>query len=111
MFRSFEDVQRLGRENLERAGESLAVVSDGLRAMAADTADYTRKSFETSAASVEKLAAAATLEKAVEIQREFVRASYQDFISHSARFGGLLTDIAKESVKPYEGLLSRAAGK
>jgi hypothetical protein len=79
--------------------------------MAADTADYTRKSFETSAASVEKLAAATTLEKAVEIQREFVRASYQDFISHSARFGGLLTDIAKESVKPYEGLLSRAAGK
>jgi hypothetical protein len=111
MFRSLEDVQRLGRENLELAGKSLAVVSDGLRAMAADTADYTRKSFETSAASVERLAAAATLEKAVEIQGEFIRASYQDFISHSARFGGLLTDIAKATIKPYEGLLSRAAGK
>jgi hypothetical protein len=111
MFRSFEDVQRLGRENLELAGKSLAVVSDGLRAMAADTADYTRKSFETSAASVEKLASATTLEKAVEIQGEFVRASYEDFITHSARFGSFLTDIAKESFKPYEGLLSRAAGK
>jgi len=79
--------------------------------MAADTADYTRKSFETSAASAEKLAAATTLEKAVEIQGEFMRRSYEDFVAHSARFGGFLTDLAKESFKPYEGLLSRAAGK
>jgi hypothetical protein len=111
MLRSFEDVQRLGRENLEIAGKSLAVVSDGLRAMVADTADYTRTSFETSAASVEKLASATTLEKAVEIQGEFMRTSYQNFVAHSARFGSFLTDIAKEGFKPYEGLLSRSARK
>ena len=111
MFRSFEDVERLGRENLDLAGKSFAAMSDGLRAMSADTADYTRKSFETSAASMRRLVAAKSLDQAVEVQTDFARATYQDFVSHSTKVGACLTDVVKETFKPFEGLLSRAAGK
>jgi hypothetical protein len=111
MFKSFEDVQKLGQENLELAGKSLAAMSEGLRALAADTADYTKKSFEMSAVTLEKLASVRSIDKAVEVQADFARATYQGFVSHSARFGEFLTDLTKESMKPFEGLLSRASSR
>jgi hypothetical protein len=111
MLKSLEDVQRLGQQNFELAGKSLSAMSEGLRALAADTADYTKKSFEMSAVNLEKLASVRSLDKAVEVQVDFARATYQDFVSHSARLGEFLTDVTKESMKPFEGLLSRASGR
>lgn len=108
MFQSFDDVQRAGRESLELAGKSVAALSDGLRAFAGDTADYTKKTFETSASSLEKLAGAASLDQAVEVQKEFARSSYRDFVSQSAKLGELFTNLAREGFKPFEGILSRS---
>ena len=107
MFQSIDDVQKLGKENLDLAGKSFAAVSKGLQAIAADTADYTKKSFETSSATFEKLAGAKSFDKAVEIQTEFARSAYEGFVAQTTKFGELVTNIAKESYKPFEGIMTK----
>ena len=49
-----------------------------------------------------------TLDKAVEIQTAFVKGSYDSLVSQSTKMGSLYSTLATETIKPYEGLLSKA---
>jgi hypothetical protein len=111
MFKSFEEVQKFGKDQLDVAASSATAVSKGLQTLAADAADYGRKSFETSTATFDKLIGAKSLDKAFEIQTEFARAAYEGFVAQTAKVGDLFTDIAKESYKPFEGLLAKASAR
>ena len=107
MFKSFEDVQKFSKDNLGVATESYNAVAKGIQAIATDAADYTKKSFETSTAAYEKLVGVKTLDKAVEIQSEFARTAYEAYVAQASKIGAALTNLAKDSFKPFEGALSR----
>jgi hypothetical protein len=109
MVKSIEDVQKLGKDNMEAAMNSLGAVSKGLQAIAVEAADYSKKSFEQVAATAEKLVGAKSLEKAVEVQSEFVKSAYEGFVSQAARFGELYADLAQLTYKPFEGYVSKVA--
>jgi hypothetical protein len=47
---------------------------------------------------------AKSLEKAVEMQTEYVRTAYEGFVAHATKIGGLYADLAKELYKPIEGI-------
>jgi hypothetical protein len=50
---------------------------------------------------------AKSLEKAVEVQSEFVKSAYEGFVSQAARFGALYADLAQVTYKPFEGYVSK----
>jgi phasin family protein len=107
MMKNFDDVQKLGKDNMDVAMKSFGAVSKGFQAIAAEVADYSKKSFEDSTAAMEKLLGAKTLEKAVEVQSEFVRSSYEGFVAEATKIGELYADLAKESYKPFEGIIGK----
>jgi hypothetical protein len=49
-----------------------------------------------------------TLDKAVEIQTAFVKGAYDSLVSQTAKMSALYSALATETMKPYEGLLSKA---
>jgi hypothetical protein len=109
MVKNIEDVQKLGKDNMDAAMNSLGAMSKGLQAIAAEAADYSKKSFEQVAATAEKLVGAKSLEKAVEVQSEFVKSAYEGFVSQAVRFGELYADLAQLTYKPFEGYVSKVA--
>ncbi len=111
MAYGFEDIQRLQKEQLDTAMKSFGAYNKGLQAIAVEIADYSKKSFEEGAATVEKLFAARTVDKAVEIQSAFARQSYEGVVAELTKLGELYVDLAKESVKPYEGVLAKVTPK
>jgi hypothetical protein len=111
MFQSIDDVQKFSRENVELVTKSLNAMSHSVQMLAADTADYTRKSVAQSTAAAEKLIGAKSLDKAVEIQSAFAKESYQGFIAHATKMGEVVTNLARESYKPFEGMLSRSSSR
>jgi len=48
-----------------------------------------------------------SLDKAVEAQTEFARSAYETFVAESQKIVGLYSDLAKQTFKPYEGLVSK----
>jgi hypothetical protein len=48
-----------------------------------------------------------SLDKALEAQTEFARSSYETFVAESQKIAGLYTDLAKQTFKPYEGLVAK----
>ena len=109
MLKNFEDFQKLGKDNMDTCMKQFGTVSKGWQAIATEIADYSKKSFEESSAYVEKLLGAKSLEKAIELQSEYVKTAYEGFVAEATKMGELYTDLAKESYKPLEGMIAKVA--
>ncbi len=107
MLQNFDDVQKLGKDNLDLAMKSFGSVSKGVQAIAVEVADYSKKSFEEGTAAAEKLFGAKTLDKAVEIQSDYFKNAYESFVAQATKIGELYADLAKETYKPYESLIGK----
>jgi phasin family protein len=95
-----EDIQSYGKEHLE-------TVQSGFHAIASAYGEYTKKSFEDTKSFVEKLSGVKSIDKALEAQTEFARASYETFVAETQKIAGLYSDVAKQTFKPFEGLISK----
>jgi hypothetical protein len=108
MMKNFDDIQKIGKDNMDVAMKSFGTVSKSWQAIAAEVVDYSKKSFEDSTAAMEKLFGAKTLEKAFEVQADYVKSTYEGFVSEATKLGDLYSDLAKETYKPFEGLINKA---
>ena len=55
----------------------------------------------------EKLARAKGIDRAMEVQAEYLKSAYAHFIAHATRLGELYVDLAK-SYRPVENALAKA---
>jgi len=108
MAAQFEDFQKLAKDNVDLAVKSFGATSKSVQAIATEFADYSKKAFEQGSAVAEKLAAAKTLDKAVEIQSDYMKSAYESFVAYASKVGELYTSLAKETVKPYEAIVAKA---
>ena len=102
-----EDFQSYGKEQFEQCVASATSMQHGLQAIASAYGDYTKKSFEDTRSYVEKLSGVKSLDKAIEVQTEFAKSAYENFIAESQKIAGLYTDLAKQTFKPLEGVIAK----
>jgi hypothetical protein len=108
IMKSFEDMQKFGRDNAESTMKSLGALQRSVQAIAVEMADYSKKAFEDGAAATEKLFGAKSLEKAVEVQSDYFKTAYEGLVSRSAKCGELYSDLAREVYKPFESYVNKA---
>jgi phasin family protein len=102
-----ENIQQYGKDHLETVVASATTVQNGLQAIASAYGDYTKKSFEDTKSFVEKLSGVKSLDKAIEAQTEYAKSAYETFVAESQKIAGLYTDLAKQTFRPYEGLVAK----
>jgi hypothetical protein len=110
MQQQFDQIQKFGQDNLDAVVKAFGAVSKGTQTIAVEVADYARKSFEQGTATLEKLVGAKTLDKAIEIQTDYLKSAYEGFVAQSTKIGELYTAVARDAFKPYEGLVAKPAG-
>ena len=76
--------------------------------LAVEATDYAKKSFETGTATLEKLAGVKTLDKAIEIQTDYVKTAFEGAVAQMTKMGELYAAIAKDAYKPFEGIVAKA---
>ena len=106
-----DQTNKFGKESMEKAMESFGAWTKNAQAIASNVADYSKKSFEDSAAAWEKLMSAKSLEKAMAVQGEYMKSSYEDFVAQSTKLGELYVDLAREAYKPFEGVATASGMK
>lgn len=97
-----EDVYRIDEDSMDLALTSFGAWTKGAQAIAVEFVDYAKKSAERSAAAWEKLLGAKSLEKAMEVQSEYMKSAYEDFVAEATTLGELYVDLAKEAYKPFD---------
>jgi phasin family protein len=104
---STDDMQKFGKGSMDMAMTAAGAWSKAAQAVAVEFVDYTKKSAESSAAAWEKLIGAKSLEKALEVQTEYLRSSYEDFVAEATKLGELYADLTRQAYRPFEGALAK----
>ena len=104
-----EDMQKFGKTGMDMALHSLGAWTKGAQAIAVEVGDYSKKSAECTATAWEKLMGVKNLETAAEVQSQYLKSSYEDFVAEATKLGELYVDLAKEAYKPFDGAFVKAA--
>ena len=105
MIKPFDDMQKLSQTNVDTAMKLFGEWNKGWQAIAAEMSDYTKRSFEEGTAAFEKLIGAKSVEQAVEIQTNYARRAYDEYMHQVSKIGGMYASLAKEAYKPVERAL------
>jgi phasin family protein len=102
MVANFDSVQQFGKEHFEAVSAAATAVTKGWQSIAAETTDYSKKSFEKSRVLAEKLIAVKKIDEAVALQTDFAKSAYEDFLAEATKLGEMYAALTKEAFKPIE---------
>ena len=103
-----ENVMTTGLDNTQQAGNGqlngvdFSSFSTTLQAIFTEGADYTKKAVESRLALGEKLLGAKSFETVIQIQSEYAKAAYADFVAQATKMGELHSNLAKAAFSPAE---------
>lgn len=103
----FDEINKFGKSFVDSGLKSFAAVSKNAQAIAVETTEYGKKSFEAGATTLERVMTSGSLEKALEIQVDYARQAYEGFVSEATKLGSLYADLAKEAYGPFEAMVSK----
>jgi phasin family protein len=92
--------ENAGKTAFDMALNALGVWAKGAQTVTIEVIDYTKKSAESSAAAWEKLVGAKTLDGAFEVQSDFARSAYEQFVTEAAKLGEIYVEFAREAYAP-----------
>jgi hypothetical protein len=80
----------------------------GLHTIATAYGDYTKKSLEETRSLVQKLSEVRSLDKALEVQTEFAKRTFDNFVAESQKMRELYGKLARQTFKPLEGFVTKS---
>ena len=86
------------------ATASVDIFFIGFQAIANAYREYTMRSLEETACFVEKFTAVRSVDKAIEVQSEFAKQAYANFLTQSERICGLYGEWTQQFFRPLEKL-------
>jgi hypothetical protein len=102
-----DDMQKHSKIHVDSTMKAWNQASKGIQALAAETAEYSKKSFEEGCAAFEKLRGAKSLETVIEIQTAHAKTAYEGFVEQATKMGEIYMNLAKETSKSFENLLPK----
>jgi len=90
-----------------KSGISFGEVNEGLQAIAAEVAGYSKKSFEDGTRAFEQLLGAKSFEQVIEIQSQYARMAHEAYVPELSKLGEMYAGLTRNAYKPVE----RAAAK
>jgi hypothetical protein len=109
MVKSMDEVQQFGKDGVDATMKAFGAWSKSWQAIAVELTDYSKKVFEQGTAATEKLISAKSIDKAFEVQSDYIKNSYESFVAEATKLSQLYADLAKETYKPFEGQFGKFA--
>jgi phasin family protein len=107
----FEDFQKFSKQQLDTASAVASTMTKGIQEIAAESTEYSKKTFAANSAVVEKLLGAKSVETAIQIQTEFAKSAYEGFVAQSTKMNEMLVKLAGETFKPVQTAFAAVQAK
>jgi hypothetical protein len=105
-----DGIQKYGKEQFEAATAATNSIVKAIQLIASESADYSKKSFESGSAFMEKLLGAKSYDSAIQLQSEYWKSSYAGFIAQATKMSELYSTLAKEAFRPIESAFAKVSG-
>ena len=107
MPNNVDEMQQLRKDSMDAATKSFGAMSRCFQAIATEVANYSKRSLEDHMSAMEKLMTAQSPEKAMEVQTEYVKSTYEAFVGQATKIAELYADLGKECYKPFVGIIGK----
>jgi hypothetical protein len=107
MYQAFETAQETAKKNLDIATKSFGTASKSIQDISTETTNYAKKAFEHGSSTIETLVSAKSVEKALELQADYAKSAYENFVAYATKVGSMVSDLSKEAIKPVEAAVSK----
>jgi hypothetical protein len=104
-----EEYQKLSKEGFDAAVRSFAEVNKGFQALTAEVNDYSNKAFEDGCRAWEQLVGAKSFDRAFEIQSQYAKEAYDNYIAEVSKLGEMYASLARNAYKPVEQAVAKKA--
>ncbi|WP_454849323.1 phasin family protein [Rhizobium binxianense] len=99
---NFDDASRRSKEAVDTMLKNYSDTAKGFQAIATETAEYSKKSFQDAVTHFEALTGVKSFEAAFELQTSYAKAAYEAYVAEATKLGEMYADLAKNVYKPYE---------
>jgi hypothetical protein len=97
-----DDLQKFGKDNYDALLRSYSEWSKGFHAIGARVTDYSKQAFEDAARAFEKLVGAKSLESVIEIQSQYAKKAYDNWVTEASKLGEMYAAVARDAYKPVK---------
>ena len=108
MMFKFDEASVYGKDAMDKALKSFSNSSKGFQAIASETADYSKKSFEASIAHFQNLMGVKSFESAVELQTSYAKSAVEGYMAEMTKLGEMYAGLAKEVYEPAKSAVVAA---
>jgi hypothetical protein len=102
-----EEFQKAGKNNYEAMVRSYGELNKGFQAIAARWVEFSKRSFEDASRTWEQLLGTKSVEHAMEIQTNYAKRAYENWMSELSKIGELYSSTARDAYKPVEKAVSK----
>jgi hypothetical protein len=106
----FANLQKLGNGGVEAAASAASSYAGSFQMFADEATDYSKKSLESGSAFIEKLRGAKSLESAIQIQSDYAKSAYAEFLAYLVKMSDLYCNLFKRGTTPIEKVASKIEG-
>jgi phasin family protein len=105
------EANTLSKKNLEAVVASVTAATKGAEALGAETFAYSKKAAEDQVAAVKSLAAAKSVQEAMELQTTWAKSALEAYIAQMSKASEIVSASIKDSMKPLNERASAAVEK
>jgi hypothetical protein len=101
------DFQKMGKDNYDAMVRSYGELNKGLQAIATRWTNFSKQAFEDATRTFEKLVGVKSFEQAVEIQSDYAKRAYDNWVAEASKLSEMYTNVAREAYKPVEKAVAK----
>ena len=97
----------MGKGNYDAMVRSYGELNQGCQAIVARWVEFSKRSFEDATRTWEQLIAAKSLDQAFEIQTNYAKNAYDNWMSEMSKIGEMYSSTARDAYKPVEKTMEK----
>ena len=110
-FKTYEEISKLSKENLEAYVAASSVVAKGFETMGKAWLAFTQDAMESSAEAAKALIGAKTLREAADLQADWAKSAFDKFVAEGTKMSELSVKVANQAFEPINARVNVAVEK
>lgn len=111
MFKGYEDIAAMGKENVEAAVKSSQILAKAAEEMSKAIVNFTQASLEMGMQAGQSILAVKTMQDLVEAQSEFAKSSFDHVVAGTSQISDMAMKVTNEAIEPISARVNETIEK
>ena len=106
LFKRYDEVASFGKENVDAYVLSGTLIAKGVESMGKELMSMAQSAVETNVATTKALFGAKTVREVIDLQTEFSRSAFDNFVAESAKLTEMSMNLANDAIEPIQARMN-----